>query len=70
LLEVDFEEFVNKVTVPNSSSLFLSVQIREEFEEVVLSVAFFEKKAIWEFHIHIHFDGSLWIGHHEVELSK
>jgi hypothetical protein len=70
LFEVNFEEFVDEVTVPNSSSLFLSVQIHEEFEDVVLSVAFFEKKAIWEFHIHIHFDGSLWIGHHKVNLLK
>jgi hypothetical protein len=68
LFEVDFEEFVDEVTVPNSSSLFLSEQIREEFEDVVLSVAFFENKAIWEFHTRIHFDRSLWIGHHKVNL--
>jgi hypothetical protein len=70
LFEVDLEEFVDEITVPNSPSLFLNVHIRKEFEDMVLLVAFFEKNVIWEFHIHIHFDGSLWIGHHEVDLLK
>jgi hypothetical protein len=38
LLEVYFEKLVDKITVPNSPSLFLTVQIRKQLEDVILQV--------------------------------
>ena len=26
--------------------------------------------ALWKFHVNIHFDGSLWIGHNKIDLAK
>jgi hypothetical protein len=37
---------------------------------VVLGVSVLDIDALGKFHIHIHFDGSLRIGHYKVDLSK
>ncbi len=70
LLEVDLLQFVNLITIPNLSSLFLTVQIGQELEDVVLGVSVLDVNALGKFHIHIHFDGSLRIGHNKVNLLK
>ncbi len=50
--------------------VLLLMQIGQELEDVVLEVSVLDVNALGKFHIHIHFDGSLQIGHYEVNLLK
>ena len=68
LREAYFKKLADKITVPNLPSLFLTLQIHKHLDDMILRVPVLKVNSAWKFHIHIHFDGSLWIGHHEVDL--
>ena len=68
--ETDLPQLFDEKSVPNSACLLLTVDVREQFQDVVLGVGALDFDALREFHKHIHFYGSLRVSHDEVDLAE
>ena len=68
--ETDLPQLFDEKSVPNLACFLLTVDVCEQFQDVVLGVGALDFDALWEFHKHIHFYGSLRVSHDEVDLVE
>ncbi len=69
-MEADGSELLNEMRIPNASSLFLTIYVLEELEDVILGVPCSSLDVLRKFHVDVFFDWSLGICHYEVYLMK
>ena len=68
LLEADGMQFVDKMFVPNSTGLLLTIEIVPKLQNMVSGVSMACFNTIWKLHIHVYFTGRLWVCHDKINL--
>jgi hypothetical protein len=68
LFEADGLQSLDKILVPYSSSLFLTIEVFEKFEHMCFSIAVFCFNSHRQFHIHVEFDVCLGVCQDKINL--